>query len=109
MGASMERQVLMRLLAGDDEASAAALAALQGSATYVVWDRTVPAERHAGVYARLLRRVRLKGIEPLGALGEPGFPCSGAMVPCAQWSSLVVLGHCRASSDGPGTAQPWVA
>ncbi|MFI9781769.1 hypothetical protein ACIHCV_45590 [Streptomyces sp. NPDC051956] len=62
----MERHVLMRLLAGDDEASAAALAALPGGATYVVWDRTVPAERHAGVYARRLRRVRLKGIEPLG-------------------------------------------
>ncbi len=96
---TMERHVLMRLLAGDDESSAAALAVLQGGATYVVWDRTVPAERHAGVYARRLRRVRLKGIEPLGLeravelLRQHGRPVRGGMIESADrtWTFLLFL------------------
>lgn len=41
----------------------------------------------------------------VGDLGELGFCRSGAVGSCAWWSSLVVIGHCRATSDGPGTAQ----
>ncbi|MGC5003944.1 hypothetical protein [Streptomyces sp. DT203] len=48
----MERHLLEKLLAGDDEASAAALAALRSGATYSVSDTTYPAEQHAGVFAR---------------------------------------------------------
>nr|WSX50740.1 hypothetical protein OG409_18390 [Streptomyces sp. NBC_00974] len=62
----MERDELERLLAGDDEASAAALAALRSGATYNVGDGVQPAERHAGVFAIRLRRMRLHGVEPLG-------------------------------------------
>ncbi|MBT2389919.1 hypothetical protein J7E87_10900 [Streptomyces sp. ISL-1] len=62
----MERHLLVRLLAGGDEASVAALAALRGGATYVVWDGTWPAEFHARTYARRLRHTRRKGIETLG-------------------------------------------
>ena len=91
--------MLMRLLAGYDEASAAALAALQGGATCVVWDGTVPAERHAGVYARRLRRVRLQGIEPLGPeravqlLREHGRPVRGGLIDSADrtWTFLLFL------------------
>lgn len=62
----MERHLLMRLLGGDDKASVAALAALHGGATYVVWDGTCPIEWHAHTYARRLRHTRRKGIETLG-------------------------------------------
>lgn len=62
----MERHLLVRLLAGDDEASVAALAALLSGATYVVWDGASPAESHARTYARRLRHTRRKGIETLG-------------------------------------------
>ncbi|MFJ2394860.1 hypothetical protein ACIOTI_19170 [Streptomyces sp. NPDC087843] len=62
----MERHLLMRLLTGDDEASVAALAALHGGATHVVWDGTPPAEPLARIYARRLRHTRRKGIETLG-------------------------------------------
>lgn len=54
-----------------------------------VWDRTVPAERH-GVYARHLRRVRLKGIENLGLeravglLRQHGRPVRGGMIESAD-------------------------
>ncbi|MFF4862988.1 hypothetical protein ACFY3J_14875 [Streptomyces sp. NPDC001231] len=62
----MERHLLVRLLAGDDEASVAALAALLSGATHVVWDGTVPAEWHARTHTRRLRPTRRKGIETLG-------------------------------------------
>ncbi|WP_329115954.1 hypothetical protein [Streptomyces sp. NBC_01353] len=62
----MERHVLESLLAGDDEASAAALAALRSGVTYRVFDTTHPAERHAGVFKLRLRRMRLHGVDPLG-------------------------------------------
>ncbi|MFJ9644786.1 hypothetical protein [Streptomyces sp. NPDC101206] len=55
------------LLAGDDEASKAALAALAGGADYVVWeDGTGPSEAYARTYARRLRYTRRKGNETLG-------------------------------------------
>ncbi|WP_406303016.1 hypothetical protein OHA61_11675 [Streptomyces sp. NBC_00885] len=62
----MERHLLVRLLAGDDEASEAALAALLNGATHVVWDGTLPAERHAQVFKIRLRNMRRQGIETLG-------------------------------------------
>ncbi|MFC8928856.1 hypothetical protein ACFT43_23710 [Streptomyces albidoflavus] len=40
-----------------------------------------------------------------GDLGDLRFRCSGAVGLCTWWSSLVLIGHCRATSDGPGTAQ----
>ncbi|MFF3320616.1 hypothetical protein [Streptomyces sp. NPDC002889] len=46
----MERHLLEKLLAGDDEASVVALASLRSGATYSVGDRAHPAERHAGVF-----------------------------------------------------------
>ncbi|GGM02491.1 hypothetical protein GCM10010129_52260 [Streptomyces fumigatiscleroticus] len=56
----------MRLLAGDDEASVAALAALLDGATYVVWDGAFPAEWCARTYARRLRNTRRKGVDTVG-------------------------------------------
>ncbi|MFJ3878147.1 hypothetical protein ACIPW5_11865 [Streptomyces sp. NPDC090077] len=59
----MEQHVLERLLAGDDEASTAAL---RSGATYEVWDGTVPVGPSIGVFGRRLQRMRLHGVEPLG-------------------------------------------
>lgn len=63
-GVTMERHALEKLLAGDDEASMAALAALRSGATYRLWDTTHPAEQHAGVFAHWLKRMRLHGVDP---------------------------------------------
>lgn len=49
----MERELLERLLGGDDEASLAARAALRAGASLVVWDGTVSAGSLARVYGRL--------------------------------------------------------
>ncbi|MFD7180069.1 hypothetical protein ACFV90_08635 [Streptomyces sp. NPDC059904] len=62
----MERDALMRLLAGHDEASAAALATLHDGAAYVVWDRASPSESYAQTYARRLRHTRRTGTKTLG-------------------------------------------
>ncbi|WP_086791377.1 hypothetical protein [Streptomyces thermovulgaris] len=59
----MERELFERLLAGDDEASVAALAALRRGGSHVVWDGTAPAEQLALIYGRRLRHTRLRGIE----------------------------------------------
>ncbi|MGW2948380.1 hypothetical protein, partial [Streptomyces sp. NPDC001226] len=59
----MERELLERLLVGNDEASVAALAALRCGSFHVVWDGTTPAEPLALVYGRRLRHARLRGIE----------------------------------------------
>ncbi|WP_328947202.1 hypothetical protein OG259_28640 [Streptomyces sp. NBC_00250] len=93
----MERHSLEKLLAGDDEASAAALAALRSGATYRVWDTTHPTEQHAGIFARRLRRMRLHGVEPLGLermvrlLREHGRPVRGGLIDSAdqQWTFLI--------------------
>ncbi|MEW2388727.1 hypothetical protein AB0933_10255 [Streptomyces venezuelae] len=62
----MERDDLMRLLADDDEASAAALAALRIGAAYVVWDGAYPSEPVAHTYARRFRYTQRRGTETLG-------------------------------------------
>ncbi|WP_078889596.1 hypothetical protein [Streptomyces sp. NRRL S-1813] len=62
----MQRERLEQLLRGDDETSAAALAALRAGASYVVWDGTTPAQSLAGVYGRRLRHTLQKGIETSG-------------------------------------------
>ncbi|WP_398684257.1 UTRA domain-containing protein [Streptomyces akebiae] len=67
----MERHVLEQLLAGDDEVSIAALAALRSGATYQVWDTAYPTAEHAGVFVIRLRRMRLHGVEPLGLERSP--------------------------------------
>ncbi|MET9048307.1 hypothetical protein ABZX34_36635 [Streptomyces sp. NPDC004362] len=59
----MERELLERLLVGNDEASVAALAALRCGSFHVVWDGTMPAEPLALVYGRRLRHACLRGIE----------------------------------------------
>ncbi|MFI8501203.1 hypothetical protein ACIGFK_22310 [Streptomyces sp. NPDC085524] len=57
----------MRLLAGDDEASKGALAALADGSEYVVWEAgTRLSDSHAGTFAIRLRSVRRKGAENLG-------------------------------------------
>ncbi|MEV5083226.1 hypothetical protein AB0K74_31885 [Streptomyces sp. NPDC056159] len=95
----MERHLLEKLLADDDEASAAALAALRSGATYSVWDTTHPAEQHAAVFARRLRRMRLHRVEPLGLeravqlLREHGRPVRGGLIDSAdqKWTFLLYL------------------
>ncbi|OLZ65920.1 hypothetical protein AV521_29485 [Streptomyces sp. IMTB 2501] len=61
----MERELLERLLVGNDEASVAALAALRCGGSHVVWDGTAPAEPLALTYGRRLRRMRRRGIETM--------------------------------------------
>lgn len=63
----MERDQLMRLLAGGDEASKAALAALVEGADYVVWeDQALPSEAYARNYESRRGSLRRRGIETLG-------------------------------------------
>ncbi|MFF3844320.1 hypothetical protein [Streptomyces sp. NPDC002328] len=84
------------LAAGGDELSAAALAALRSGATYQVWDTAHPAEQHAGVFARRLRRMRMHGVELLGLermvqlLREHGRPVRGGLIDSADrpWTFL---------------------
>ncbi|MGW3850905.1 hypothetical protein [Streptomyces fagopyri] len=59
----MERDLLERLLVGNDEASVAALATLRCGGSHVVWDGTTPAEPLALTYGRRLRHTRFRGIE----------------------------------------------
>ncbi|MFI8264492.1 hypothetical protein [Streptomyces sp. NPDC085665] len=63
----MERHELMRLLAGDDAASKAALAALADGGEYVVWEAGPRlSDGHAGTFAIRHRRMQRKGAETLG-------------------------------------------
>lgn len=59
----MEREELERLLIATDEASVAALAALRGGGTYVVWEGTTSVAPLALVYGRRLRHTSRRGIE----------------------------------------------
>lgn len=65
-GVGMEWKLLAQLLAGDDEASVAALAALRGGASCIVGDGTSSAESLTQINERRLRHTRRKGIETLG-------------------------------------------
>ncbi|GGY82869.1 hypothetical protein GCM10010343_04630 [Streptomyces avidinii] len=57
----------MRLLAGDDEASKAALTVLADGADYVVWEGgSRRSDGHAGVFAIRHRCMQRKGVENLG-------------------------------------------
>ncbi|WP_329572332.1 hypothetical protein [Streptomyces sp. NBC_01361] len=93
----MERDSLMQLLAGDDEASLAALAALHSGATYVVWDEASPSQSYAHVYARRLRHTRRKGVETVGLeqavqrLGEHDRPVRLGQVAAADKSWVFML------------------
>ncbi|WP_242513993.1 hypothetical protein [Streptomyces leeuwenhoekii] len=62
-GDGMERELLERLLVGNDAASVAALAALRCGGSHVIWDGTTSAEALARVYERRLRHTRHRGIE----------------------------------------------
>ncbi|MFD9542534.1 hypothetical protein [Streptomyces sp. NPDC060022] len=112
----MERHVLEKLLAGDDEVSAAALAALRSGATYKVWDTTHPAEQHAGVFARRLRRMRLHGVEPLGLermvqlLREHGRPVCGGLIDSAdqRWTFLCYFTESGSALVACARLQRWV-
>ncbi|MFD7841162.1 hypothetical protein [Streptomyces sp. NPDC059761] len=96
----MERHQLERLLAGDDAASVAALAALQSGGTHDVSDRASPSERHAGVFGIRLRNMRRKGVgETLGLeravelLGQRHQPVRVGQIMAADrsWYYLVFL------------------
>jgi hypothetical protein len=65
---------------------------------------TVVRDRRPHVVKALAHRCLL-ALGLAGDLGELEFCWSGAAGPCAWWSSLVVIGHCPATSDGPETAQ----
>jgi hypothetical protein len=112
----MERHLLEQLLAGDDEASAAALAALRNGATYSVWDTPCPAERHAGVFARRLRRLRLLGVEPLGLeqmvllLREHGRPVRGGLIDSVdqKWTFLFYFTEDGGTLVACARLQRWV-
>ncbi|WP_316770034.1 hypothetical protein [Streptomyces sasae] len=112
----MERHVLEKLLARDDEASVAALAALRSGATYSVWDTTHPAEQHAGVFARRLRRMRLHGVEPLGLermvrlLREHRRPVRGGLIDSAdqKWTFLFYFTEDGSALVACARLQRWV-
>ena len=95
----MERHVLESLLAGDDEASVTALATLRSGATYWVADRARPVGVHAGVFDRRLRRMRMRGFEPVGLeravrlIREHGRPVRTGLIDAADrtWTTLLFL------------------
>ncbi|WP_405927601.1 hypothetical protein [Streptomyces sp. NBC_00035] len=112
----MERHLLERLLAGDDEASTAALAALRNGAAYHVWDTTRPAAQHAGVFARRLRRMRLHGVEPLGLermvrlLREHGRSVRGGLIDSVdqKWTFLIYFTEDGRALVACARLQRWV-
>lgn len=116
MGVTMERHVLEQLLAGDDEVSVAALAALRCGATYHVWDTAYPAAQHAGVFAIRLRRMRLHGVEPLGLermvrlLREHGQPVRGGMIDSVdqRWTFLFYFTEDGSALVACARLQRWV-
>ncbi|MFF4118355.1 hypothetical protein ACFY0P_33605 [Streptomyces sp. NPDC001714] len=76
----MEREQLERLLAGDDEASSTALAALRVGASHVVWEGTASADSLARIYRRRLGLTLRQGTKTIGLeravqlLGRHGRP-----------------------------------
>ncbi|TXS42447.1 hypothetical protein [Streptomyces sp. OR43] len=99
----MERHVLESLLSGDDDASVIALATLRNGATYWVADQARPAGQHAGVFKHRLRRMRMRGLEPLGLeravqlVREHGRPVRTGLIDATDrtWTTLLFL-----SEDG---------
>lgn len=78
--ATLDREQLERMLAGDDETSSAALAVLRDGASHVVWEGTTSAKSLARIYGRRLRHTLRRGIETtsleravqlLGRHGQP--------------------------------------
>ncbi|MEU3100928.1 hypothetical protein [Streptomyces griseoflavus] len=108
--------MLEHLLTGDDAASAAALAALRSGATYTVRDSALPSEQHAGVYALRLRRMRLRGVEPLGLermvrlLSEYRGPVRGGLMDSAdqKWTFLLYFTEDGSALVACARLQRWV-
>ncbi|GAA3196090.1 hypothetical protein GCM10017688_64000 [Streptomyces ramulosus] len=65
-GVTVDRDVLIRLLAGGAEAMTAARDALLAGGTCTLWEGVMPAGTLAQVYERRLRRTRRIGQETLG-------------------------------------------
>ncbi|MEU5064053.1 hypothetical protein AB0G95_08535 [Streptomyces virginiae] len=94
----MERHELMRLLAGDDDASRAALAALVDGADYVVWeDMGLSSQVYAQGYESRRRSFQRRGVETLGLeravqlLREHARPTRGGKVTAADNSWIFML------------------
>ncbi|WP_255954556.1 hypothetical protein [Streptomyces odontomachi] len=96
----MEREQLEQLLAGDDQASVDALAALRNGGSFVVWDGAGPAESLARVYERRLRYTRRKGAETTGL--------ERAVRLLWQHGKPVLLGQIR-SADGSWSFMLFIA
>jgi hypothetical protein len=98
-GDSVELEVLERLLAGADEASVAARAALRGGGSYVVWEGATAAAPLALVYGRRLRHTRRRGVETLNLeravdlLGRHGQPVRLGQIRTADasWTFMLFL------------------
>ncbi|MFJ3586280.1 hypothetical protein ACIPPS_29195 [Streptomyces sp. NPDC090127] len=98
-GVTMERHELEALLTGDDEASVRALSTLRSGATYWVGDGAQPAAQHAEVFKLRLKRMRRRGLEPLGLeravqlVSEQGRPVRTGMIHAADrtWVTLLFV------------------
>ncbi|MFJ8654480.1 hypothetical protein ACIRNU_19270 [Streptomyces rochei] len=101
----MERELLERLLAGKDDASVAALAALRNDGSHVVWDGTTSAESLSHIYVRRLRHTRREGIETMNLertverLGRHQHPVRLGQIRAADGSWVFML---FLSEDGSG-------
>ncbi|ASQ94340.1 hypothetical protein CGL27_15830 [Streptomyces sp. 11-1-2] len=95
----MERSLLIQLLAGEDEATAGARAALVHGGGYVVWAEAMCARPLTHVYDRRLRRTRGTGQETVGLertvqlLGEHDQPVRLGQVnsPDGSWVFMLFL------------------
>jgi hypothetical protein len=106
-GARLEREQLERLLSGGDEASSAALAALHGGGSFVVWEGTAFVEPVAHIYGQRLRYTRRKGIQTIGLeraverLEEHDQPIGTGQV---ETQPAVGRQYCSCSDRSPQTA-----
>lgn len=90
--------------------------ALRSGATYSVWHTRHPAERHAGVFALRLRRMRLHGVEPLGLermvrlLREHGRPVRGGLIDSVdqKWTFLIYFTEDGSALVACARLQRWV-
>ncbi|MEU8688521.1 hypothetical protein [Streptomyces sp. NPDC048665] len=90
----MDRELLERLMVGNDEASVAALAVLRCGGSHVVWDGTMASEPLALIYGRRLRHTHRRGIE------TKNLACAVELL--GQHQQPVRLGQIRAA-DGSWT------